>query len=313
MFCPKCGREGNGLCLECYLEDNPLYLEHTTLLICNCGRTRYRNSWDKGLGDVLSRVVEDKLVVGGEIKTIGVDLKSFSQLKNKIELKLLFSGKYLGEEFKREVAGELGLNRGNCPFCGRISAGYYESILQLRVKNPQLLFDGVESSMVSKVEEVRGGVDIYLTSSRYGTKLMGELRNKGFLVQDSYTLMGKKDGRDVYRSSISVKEPSFEVGDLIRYDNRILQVLERGSTVKLINLDSGKKVSLPLNELSDIKPAAKNNEAVKCIVTSVRPDGMQLLSLADNKTLELSNSWRDLKQGDEVNVLSLDKRVYILD
>ena len=313
MFCPKCGREGKGLCLECYLEGNPFYIEHTTLLLCNCGRTRYKNKWETGLEDVLSHVVEDKLVVPGEIKTVGVELRSFSQVKNKIELKLLFLGKYLGERFKKEVVGEIGLERGNCPFCGRLSAGYYESILQLRVKNPQQLFEGVESSMVSRMEKVRGGVDIYLTSSRYGVRLMGELRNKGFLVRDSYTLMGKKDGKDVYRSSISVKEPLFGVGDLIRYDNRILQVLERGSTVKLINLDSGKKLSLPLTELSDIKPVANKKEELKCIVTSVSPNGLQLLNLADNKTMELSNTRCALKQGDEVKVIKLDHRVYILD
>ncbi|OYT54049.1 MAG: hypothetical protein B6U72_04045 [Candidatus Altiarchaeales archaeon ex4484_2] len=313
MFCPKCGREGKGLCLDCYLEDNPLYIEHTVLFLCNCGRTRYKTSWDRSLEVVLSRVVEDKLVVPGELKTIGVELESFSLVRNKIKLKILFSGEYLGEEFKKEVTGEIGLERGNCPFCGRISAGYYESILQLRVKNPGKLFEGVKSSMVSKVEKVRGGVDIYLISSRYGTRLMGELRNKGFLVRDSYTLMGKQDGKDVYRSSISVKEPSFGVGDLIRYNNRILQVLERSSTVKLRNLDSGKNVSLPLNELSDIKPVAKASDVKRCIVTSVSPHDLQLLSLEDNKTLELRNTKGMLKQGDEVKVIKLDHRVYILD
>ncbi|MEA1924884.1 MAG: NMD3-related protein [Candidatus Altiarchaeota archaeon] len=313
MFCPKCGREGDGLCLDCYLDDNPLYLEHTSLLLCNCGRTRYKNSWESSLEDVLSRVVKNKLVVPGELKTIDVRLEGFSLVRNKIELRILFSGEYLGEEFRKEVTGQMGLTRGNCSFCGRISAGYYESILQLRVKNPRQLFEGINHSLVSKVENVRGGVDIYLTSSGYGSRLMKELRDRGFLVRDSYALMGKKEGKDVYRSSISVKEPSFEVGDLIRYNNRLLQVLKRGSTVKLKDPDSGKHVSLPLTELSDLTPVAKASDVKRCIVTSVSPHDLQLLSLEDNKTLELENTKGTLKQGDEVKVIELDHRVYILD
>ncbi len=313
MFCPKCGKEGKGLCLDCYLEDNPLYLEHTALLLCNCGRTRYRNRWDSSLENILPMVVDDKLVVPGEIKMIDVELKSFSSARSKIKLEVLFSGEYMDEKFRKEVTGEIILERGNCPFCGRISAGYYECILQLRVKNPGELLEGINPSMVSRMENVRGGADIYLTSSGYGSQLMRDLRDKGFLVRDSYTLMGKKEGKDIHRSSISVKEPSFREGDLIRRNNRLLQVLERGSTVKLRSLDSGKKISLPLNELSDTKPAANKRDVVKCIVTSVSPHGLQLLSLGDNKILELSNTRGMLKQGDEVSVIKIDNRIYILD
>jgi len=312
MFCPGCGAKSKGLCLRCYLKSNPIFFGDVFLIKCSCGRVKYKNHWFRDLDDILDSVLEDNLVVPEQINTLEFELMDYAADKNTLKVRFNYKGRYLDETFSREIEGSIGFRGGNCPFCGKIAGGYFECTLQLRIADPPHLFKDINPDMVSKMEKVRGGVDVYLISSDYANQLMKQYRGMGFFVKDSYTLMGKKEGKDVYRSTISVKEPAFGVGDFIKHDNKNMQVLELGSTVRLRVLSSGKNISLPLNSIADYKPVAKKNQINKCIVTSVSPGDTQLLFLGDNKTLELGYVVDGLKPGVEVNAIRLDDKVYIL-
>ncbi len=206
MFCPRCGREGKGLCLECYLEGHPLIAERAELLCCNCGSVYYKGAWGLKTEEVIPEIVKNSLVVPEELTDIRLDLDSEIGDKE-IKYTVTVRGKYMEEPFERVIPGSIKIRGGNCPSCGKLSSGYYEAILQFRTEKPMDLIEKiVDSSQVSRLEKVKGGVDVYVTSNSYGRKVMNKLRKKGFAVKDSAKLMGQRKGKEYYRVSFSIKD-----------------------------------------------------------------------------------------------------------
>lgn len=203
MFCPKCGREWKGgLCVDCYLKDNPISLKPVEIKVCDCGMFSNRGLWT---GDVLSNLgslVSGKLHVPHHIKLKSVDVVPLGG-KRRLKVKVTVRGDYAGEAFETVFESNVPILKVTCPSCAKLSGGYFEAILQVRTPKIKLEF---KSEMVSNVEKVRGGYDVYMTSNSYARGLATQFRRRGFKVTSSPKLFGKKDGRDVYRVSYSIKD-----------------------------------------------------------------------------------------------------------
>jgi nonsense-mediated mRNA decay protein 3 len=123
-------------------------------------------------------------------------------------------------------------------------------------------------------------------------------------------LIGKKDGRDVYRIYISAKPPMFAEGDFIEVDRKILQVIETGKTFVCKEMDTNVKKTFPLSKLQKGE-IIENPEVVDAIVSSATPGEIQVLDLAGYETHELKNNLH-LKPGDEIKILRFKNRVYVV-
>lgn len=96
-----------------------------------------------------------------------------------------------------------------CPDCVRKSGGYFEAIIQLRgkagkVRRYERLFKKMlaKKTFVTKEEELREGLDLYIGSSRAVVEMLAEL---GVRAKMSRKLAGQKEGRRLYRTTFLVR------------------------------------------------------------------------------------------------------------
>lgn len=319
MFCPKCGKESDGLCAECYLEGNRLKFEKTEISLCTiCGKVYHRGAWTPGFEKAIKNLIRKNLIVPQEIEAKKIGFEIVDQNNKRIFLKILFSGKYKNETITTELNAEIKVINKTCEQCGRISGGYYEAVLQVRSDDLSDLENinkiiALDSDFITKIENVKNGIDIYLTSQQYANEIKNKFRDKGFVTKTSSKLMGKKEGRDFYRVYISVKPPRFKEGDFIKIDNRVFRVMEVGKNVISKDLETGviKTVSGVKLQKSEILVNPKVRGAV---VSSLSPGEIQVLDMKNYETIELKNEKNKfaLKPGDEIKILRVGKRVYVL-
>jgi nonsense-mediated mRNA decay protein 3 len=72
---------------------------------------------------------------------------------------------------------------------------------------------------------MHGGLDFYLGSSSLG-KLVSRALSQAFggTIKESHKLVGRKEGKDVYRTTYSVRLSDFRIGDFVRVDKQVFQV-----------------------------------------------------------------------------------------
>jgi nonsense-mediated mRNA decay protein 3 len=231
--------------------------------------------------------------------------------EDRIDLSIKLSFEHGGILYDKTLDSYIAVGKTTCPDCVKVRSSYFEAILQVRTLKPKpdTLID---SKYVTNAEEVRGGFDIYLTSTQYARKLEREFKEKGYQVKESSKLFGKKDGRDIYRVSVLAKEPPFSEGDVLSYEKMILRVQKVGKRTGCLDLSSRREMAFDTQKIWEAEIVAKDSDAVEGIVTMVTPSDMQVLDLSDNRTHDLPNSWPELKSGDAVRLLHLGSKVYIL-
>ncbi|RLI91875.1 MAG: hypothetical protein DRO89_03160 [Candidatus Altiarchaeales archaeon] len=310
MLCPRCGRKSYGLCIDCFLEENPVKLRDIKLSLCTCGNYLYRGRWSRKITDSIERIVEKNLIVPSEIRLKGMRvLPRFRG--SRIDLEIWVSGLYGGREFRKKFDTSIEIERRECPECSKLSSDYYEAVIQFRTKKPVTDLD-LNPRFISKIKRVRGGFDLYVISSGYARQLRRRFDDLGFQIRESSKLVGKKNGKNVYRISISIEEPDFEEGDFLRYGGDIIQVLRRGKRSICRNIVNKKRKTIPISNLRGYKPIAKRSDLREGVVTMVSPGGVQVLDLKDNKTYELKNETLGLEPGQEIDILKIGKGIYIL-
>ncbi len=309
MFCPKCGKKGPGLCLNCFLEIHPMTMKKFELPVCRCGRYFRRSDWNLNLDNSISDIVRQNLIIPPELKTKKIDVQHKPE-KNKIPIRINISGKYKGEDFSAEFEDEIKTTAKTCPTCAKVSGSYYEAILQFRTGfNPA---KDINPEFVSGIKKVPGGIDLYITSMKYAKQTGAEFRNKGFYVKESAKLVGMREGKNLYRLYVSIKSPNFEVGDFLDYKGKILQVLEFGKVVLCKDIIRGKKLIVPLLALQDIKPLANKDDIDSAIVSAILPNEIQVLDIETGKTYEIPGVFDNLKQGQEIRILRLRGVIYLV-
>jgi len=201
VVCPKCGKPSKGLCVECYLEDNPLQLAETKVYCCSCGRIRFRDRWDSTLEDVRASAAK-AVKPSSDVRVGKVDVRP-AIVDGRLILDFDVEGSYRGAGFKKTLNSTTLVQKTTCPECSRRSGGYFEAILQFRCPLPDFPLD---DRQVAKVERVRGGVDYYVLSNNYAKGFASQLKRRGYAVKPSEKVFSRRDGREVYRVSYSIKE-----------------------------------------------------------------------------------------------------------
>jgi len=139
---------------------------------------------------------------------------------------------------------------------------YFEGILQLRHVS-QLVIDFVEDScikenpnMVSKAKKVRNGFDLYFQSNKFLSslgkriqrKFTGELRSSA-----SLHTRDKQTSKDLYRLTVLFRQYDIVKGDTLKMNGESYQVIGINKKILMKSEKSGKKISLPFDELKKRK------------------------------------------------------------
>lgn len=231
-FCPRCGKKTDelfdSLCKACFIKQTRLIdadLKVSINVCKNCGgyfkgKGKERTSIEEAVADSVKKEIRKRYEYGGgvEIKGLRKELKAD---ENRASMFLVAKAEIKGVEIEERGEVEVILKRETCEGCSRIAGGYYEGIVQIRAENriptdeelamaKKIAYSGLgEADFISKERILKEGLDMYVSSMECGRRISRRIVKKlGGSFSESRKLYGKKDGRNIYRVSFSVRLPA---------------------------------------------------------------------------------------------------------
>ncbi len=236
-FCVVCGRTGapltDGVCAECAAARTELLRVpgRGVVTICpTCGARKVGAHWEgSGRSGVLTGQDLDPLVVVHPevaIRSIGWEETQASALLHQFHgaARARFRGSERTIEFDLTVKVE----HRTCPACSRRSGRYYTAVLQLRgleegprekaearrtrldAQWTRLLRDAREDwkQAIGWREPLPEGWDVFVVDTLAARSMARLAKQKfGARLKESATLVGRKDGTDLYRVTFCVRLP----------------------------------------------------------------------------------------------------------
>jgi nonsense-mediated mRNA decay protein 3 len=207
-----------------------------------------------------------------------------------------------GLEFSEFLETRVRLKSGSCRDCSRQRGSYFEAIVQLRARKRQPSEEEVDetleladnivsssSSFISKVDYVKGGVDLYMGKVSDGRALAALLSNKyGARTGETKSQAGRKDGKDIYRTTFLVRLPQFGKGDLISYEDLIWEI--RSFTKSKVNVEevsTGRRSSLQMKDLERMPIIERAKALHVAVVVSMSEKEIQVMDPENYKTKDL--------------------------
>ena len=271
-FCPKCGTQADelfdSLCEDCFKREIKL-IEPTgiSVSICRtCGcyfKGNERTSIEAVVEDTIRKEIWKKYGCDSE-----VEIKEIKMGDKRAHAVLIAKAELRGVQLTENGEVEVVLKRESCERCNRIAGGYYAGIVQIRA-DARIPTDDelaiaekiahsslIEPDFISKEMLLKEGLDIYVSSMECGRRISNAIvRRFGGRYSKSEKLYGRKDGRNVYRVSFSVRMPGFRVGDVLEIGDKHISVekMVEGRGIEGVDIDTGERVFLSKRETMKAK------------------------------------------------------------
>ncbi|AAT44006.1 NMD3-related protein [Picrophilus oshimae] len=259
MKCILCGINEaykDGICIECLTSMKNVSYDKINITVCpKCGSIKINKRWyynnpDDALFNYVSRMLEKK---NNSIKKI------YNYLKDDyINVNIVFD-----DGIEKNVSIPMDVSRESCPVCNKLTGSYYEAIIQLRTfsRDRSHLIDTARdniindikrynvndpNSFVSKVVNLKEGIDIYLGKRDDAAKVIKNLDSKYFIdTKVTKSLAGKKDGKDVFRYTHLIRIFDLEPGSIIfsRGRNYMVKSVEPGN-INIMDLSLKKDLTM---------------------------------------------------------------------
>jgi nonsense-mediated mRNA decay protein 3 len=319
--CALCGRESDrSLCARCYAERNSIVeVGKVRVETCpRCGFYRVGGRWrDISYNSAVEESLRKSLVVHPEFEVKEVEL-FLNGDRGYVKLK----GKLWGEELEQFCEFKIYIKKILCERCSREAGGYYESIVQLRAKNRKLSREEIEitnsivvevingerenmKAFLTKVVERKEGVDYYIGSRDIGRKISRKIAERfGGTITESKKICGRKDGRDIFRFTYSVRLPEYRKGDIVKYKDRL---------VYITNPRLGRGISIPeMNSVSaGGRVVVKREEIEEGIAVNVDDYAAEIIKTESGETV-VAESTGNVKVGDTVNLFKYKGKYYLI-
>jgi nonsense-mediated mRNA decay protein 3 len=331
MFCVVCGAEGetyDGLCKECFIKRSKFVdvPDNVDIVLCvHCGAMLIGNHWEREDDPVTRAVVGAIKVSKGiemspELHRVDEDERNF-----RVSIGLHIHIREKDIEFIDTKETRVRMKNGTCLECSRERGFYYEAIVQLRARHRKLTDDEVDlavaaakkmaagsGSFVSKVESVKGGVDIYMGKMRDGKALSTSLAaHNGASTAETRTLAGRKDGIDLYRWTLLVRMPPFKRGDLVFLDGTVWEVRSFAkSRVNIEDITTGTRMSMPVDELEELPTIEREGAIRDAVVVSDHGNELQIMHPDTYSTVEMKMPTAYKKGQKEIKVVVYDGEIY---
>ncbi len=223
-FCAVCGKVTDklveNLCEECFSKERIIFeIPEIRIKYCkDCGKIFRRGKWifyDYDPEVSINNAIKDEIMDKIKFK-VPIDTYTFSYTTDKDKIKLVLNVYIEDKEIRYEKDLDLKLEVTLCKDCIRKRSKYYEAILQIRGKYDRSIIDFIERKLeemriydgkafITKIEELKEGVDLYIGSKDAGRKIARIMKKMGAKISESKKLYGRKDGREVYRYSICIR------------------------------------------------------------------------------------------------------------
>jgi len=238
-----------------------------------------------------------------------------------------------GEHIHSEAETEVRIQRTACDICSRESGGYFEAIIQIRSAGrfpteeerkrcsaiAREAMEGMRKkgdrlAFISSVLEQKEGVDLYMGSmnaSRQVCRLI--ISELGGNFSESPTLVGMKDGKNLYRITFAVRLPEFRPGDVIRFRGGVIQIRSSGKKVNGISLEDGLRFISNPEELKGAEKIANIENAVLTVLVSIEENAILVLDPETYETVAIKKPISfNAEAGSEIPVLKTAYGIFAL-
>ncbi|AFV25084.1 hypothetical protein Mpsy_2885 [Methanolobus psychrophilus R15] len=333
ITCPKCGglTQGliDGLCKDCFFKASHLIEAPLVLYakICpTCGAQLLKGKWnnDCTIPEIVIQTAEDALLIHDKADDIELCIEPKQMTPHLYRVKIEASATILGEPVQQSIETEARITRIACDMCSRMSGNYFEAILQIRAasRHPteeekkrcmqiinntldKMQKKGDRTAFITNSAEARDGIDLYMGSANATRIVCKEIvAELGGGFAESSSLFGRKDGKDVYRMTFSLRLPEFMPGDIIEFKDKVVEIKKFSKSVTGTDLiKSGRFISSP-DDMKGFALIAKRSTAKKAVVVSMEKDEMMLLDPDNFETVTVKIPVPfNASEGDEVPVI----------
>ena len=342
MQCFRCGKEHpgahliDGLCPDCFVEtENPFVLdEHITVLVCaSCGSVLRGKVWLKRMEP--DGLVEHALAEHTSVRD-GVEVVSLTREKvrgdlRSFDLKVHAELRVRGQVFARDFPTHLKVRTSLCDVCSRRAGSYFEAIVQVRAFEGAMdpdhkarLRAQVEATVarlgeterdlfLTKIDEIHGGLDFYLSSTSAAQRIASALRDElGATLLRSGKIAGVRDGSELQRTTLSVRLPKFIRNDVLVAGERVFLVHKvHAKSIVVTDLETGVQENKGEDWVK--RASAPGSEASRsdAVVVTVGREELQALDPVSYATVTLRN-WARHEPGEEkVPVVRFRGRLFL--
>ena len=286
--------------------------------------------------EIIYRALERNIKIADEVSNEHVTL-GINQMKGTIaECTVEITGEVEGNQIEDTQDTEVKILKTVCPTCSKIQSGYYESVIQFRAANREIKAEEyakadeiVERTLIKQsktdklaycpqIAKLKEGYDYYIGSLKSGRKVVEALKEEfGGVIKESPRLISedKSTGKGLYRIWISIRIPEFEMGDFIKFENKILYVHSIGKN-SLVGeeISTNKKHNIPMKNMEDVEVVKKSDEIETTTVISKSPQIMQILDPIDYFAvdLDMKDEYAKFNVGDEVKLIRIDNNIYLI-
>ncbi len=281
------------ICDECKMEKK-LKLEIHNLKIKKCPHcgSIFLDKWM----DPMDEKAIATMHIKNSFEVKDLDLSFSGDFYNR---KVKYRGVFLKEGQLIEADGSffIKVSLSSCPQCTLKRGNYYEAILQLRggfkddLDNALSLSHEIVNNaksreiFITRTEKKREGYDLLLSDKQFarnmGKKLISDL---GGVYSETSHLVGRKEGREIYRITVSIRLPFFHKGDLLKKKNEFYLVLKiKNNDVILYDLNEKNTVRKKLPELEDYQIMERRENIKEAILLYREGNTAYVLDPYDNK------------------------------
>lgn len=345
MFCLLCNKEEKlygGLCKSCYLKEfEPVKVpEYATFTVCShCGATLKHDKWVESAyydDEIINDAIRKDIEINDEVENIEINTEIVNNRGTMYDCIIHAYYQILDDSLEKDYEIEVKVEKGVCPDCSKFYSGYYEAVIQLRADDRKLDEKEIQSAdefisseiqrlcktnklaYVSERIVLKEGIDYQVGSHNAAHKIVVNLQKQfGGIITESRKIVGrdKSKSRDLYRSWISIRLPSFHKDDFIEYNNNIIKIEKIGShKFAGLNLDKYETESISWKEYDKIKKVGTTEDVKTTTVTNVTPTEIQVLDPDNYMPVDLNKKENmiNINIGQEINVIKFKNKIYII-
>ncbi len=333
-ICHRCGLPTDeGLCRQCTLEKTTLVScpDQVEVVICSvCGARQAKARWQlpdsRSVEEQAHQAAIDALCLHKELAEQQIELDLRKVGATRYLAKININGSFRGQSISEQCEIPVRIKLMACDRCSRMAGKYFQSTVQLRgntvrsmtqreieegKKTAQDMADsgyhgGDHLSFIQEMKEVKGGLDIILGSTQLGRRMARAFFERfGGRLLETAKLVGKKDSRNVYRSTLLIRFPRLKRGDIVSFRGSLFSVAGFDGKATLISsLQDGRRSSMN-EENSEAVPILGNRaDALAATVISKDDDVLEIMDPETYRTAFAARP-RDLQvePGEEVKVV----------
>ncbi|MDY0266362.1 MAG: NMD3-related protein [Methanimicrococcus sp.] len=340
--CPECGKETDrivkNVCSECFGKRLKLFELPEVLhaRICQrCGAHYYKSRWDD-LGtpeEVAVLAAEEHLGISDVIENVTIGMHPHARSPYIFDVLVDVEGDVDGVTYYQDGKVEVRIKREACEMCSRRAGGYFEGIIQIRANHRIPLKEEIvrclkmtEEAMLAQLKKgdklafvtdtmtFKDGADVYIGSAKAGRHVCKHIIERaGGTVTESFTLAGMKDGREIYRTTFALKLPEFKKGDVVFFEDKVIEIKNCGKRVTGLNLMNSSNFFIDGEHFKDAKLLGNIEEAKETVLVAIEEHGIQVLDPETFETVTIQKPMGfNALPGSEIKVLKTKYGLFAL-